>query len=209
MEGIARIKKARKQIKTRLSRTVEPAKFRRRAMAISVMFMSSAIMYAWYMQWYFATRISAEWVTMKFISAFTFFLCALCILMEHHQRRAWMKGVVGATALYTFASYGSPISFVPNFEDPVIFSIAPNYPSMLTILGFLMFGLVGFWPWIRKFSGYVIVIMSVVVMTGYVIGWPLLFGYVEGYSTAMAAHTAFLFLHLGFYLVDAPNTHEP
>lgn len=190
------------QITEMMRSKIDAAKFRRRAIAVSVMGMSAMVMYAWYANWHLATRLSPDWVTMKFVTAFTFFVCGGCILFEKEARRIFLKGFVLATGIYTLLSFGSEISFMPNFEDPATYSIFENYPSLFTILSFMLFGMVGWYPALRKAWGALILSVAGIVMAGYVINVPIMYGYIPGFSTAMAAHSAFLFLHLGFYLLD-------
>lgn len=189
-------------IKNALQRKVDTAKFTRRAIAVLVMGMSSVVMWAWYANWHFATRLSHDWVTMKFVTAFTFFVCGALILFDKEDRRIFLKGFVLATGVFTLLSFGHEISFMPKFDDPGEYSIFENYPSLFTTLCFILFGCVGWWPHLRKVWAISILTIATSVMTGYIVNVPAMYGYFPGFSAAMAAHSAFLFLPLGLYLLN-------
>ena len=159
------------------------------------------VMAGWILQVGAMTQINDRWVSMKFVTAVLLVLCGLTMQMRAGSRQAFMKGIVFVTALYTLLSYGGQISFMPPFVDTSIGTAHPNHPSIFILVGFMLYGLVGWSPATRRRTGWILIGLSFVVAVGYIVNAPILYGYIEGLSSAMPIHAAFAFGHLGWYLV--------
>jgi threonine/homoserine efflux transporter RhtA len=88
-------------------------------------------------------------------------------------------------------------------------TIVPGRPSLPTMLNFILIALAGIVTLLNikklhfalKAIGLVVGLIGTVAVAGYIIGAPALYYYVEGINSAIAFHTAGLFVLLGLGLL--------
>jgi hypothetical protein len=88
-------------------------------------------------------------------------------------------------------------------------TVVPGRPSIPTMLNFLIIAIAGILTILDteylqsklKVFGFIIGIIGAVAVFGYIIDVPLLYYFVEGVNSAIALHTAVLFILLGTGLV--------
>ena len=81
----------------------------------------------------------------------------------------------------------------------------PGQPSVGTMLNFVLIGIAGLLVFVQAkqfarivhLAGWVISVVGMVALLGYIIDMPALYYTVEGFSSAMALHTALLFIIIG------------
>lgn len=176
--------------------------FKSKAIPLVVILFSSCVIVSWIVDFAPFLSVGPDWATMKFVSAVLFVLSGFALLLRQPTRRSYLKGMVLVTGIYALTSYGQMLSFMPNFETDPTLTVVNDYPSLLTIFCFLIFGLSGWWPRIRKATGKLLIWIPIIALFGYLVDSPFLYGYVEDVSAGMAFHTAILFGHLGAYLID-------
>ena len=149
----------------------------------------------------FIRSLGADRVSMKFLTSLSFFLCAVSMLLNERPRLV-LLGMILMLSLMGFISMFPGISsplVLTNFETiDAVNTVEPNLPSIPTILSFIffVFGCVSF----NKIWGMVIIGLAGLAIIGYLVGIQEMYYYIDGVSTAMAIHTAVLFLHLGAWL---------
>jgi len=88
-------------------------------------------------------------------------------------------------------------------------TVIPGRPSLPTMLNFILIALAGILTMLNlkklqpklKIIGLAVVIMGVLAVIGYILNAPLLYYYLPGINSAMALHTAILFVLLGIGLL--------
>lgn len=167
--------------------------------------------------------IFPDWVTMKFATAFSFVLSGAmvyCVGRIARGDRAWaqvllpglvlmilllMASLLAAAALNV--DVGMAELFVQE-KAGAVQTVQPGRPSTMTMICFTLIAAVGLVamfvpagrPRLWRIAGAVLGISGGVALLGYVLGVPALYYYWEPHSTAMAAHTAMLFVLTGVAL---------
>ena len=165
--------------------------------------------------------ILPHWVTMKFSTALCFFLSGMILWLLSSLLKKQsdvvqvllpapsfvILMVMGLLLASSFLGIRSGIEdlFVKESVGAVM-TTTPGRPSAGTMVCFVLIGFSGLGsvfrlhtqvPWIFKGVGTVITVLACLALLGYAFSWPVLYYSVEGWSTAMAFHTALLFLMLG------------
>lgn len=181
------------------------------------------VMFGWFSNIPILTSILPQWVTMKFITAFSFFLSGLTlsfIIEISEGRRALSKIVIPITSFLililmatllisvsTGVRSGIEELFVKEAANAVK-TTTLGMPSVGTMISFILMAIAGILSMFNfnkiknylKTTGIAIGIFAILAILGYMINVPLLYYTVEGLSTAMAFHTALFFLLLGIGL---------
>lgn len=161
-------------------------------------------------------------VTMKFSTAISFvFSGVILYFVSNHfagkggndQIAIPISGLViflFMASLLTTRILGVPNGIEQLFvtEDPeAVKTTLPGVPSIPTIINFLLVVAVGMISLNNSYNlrpiryiGYAILAVGAVSLIGHLSGQPLLYYYVENISTAMAIHTAILFVLIGYAL---------
>lgn len=167
-------------------------------------------------------------VTMKFSTAISFVFSGVILyfVANHHlgkigigQIAIPISGFVivlfMATILMTYI-IGVPSGMEQLFikEKTSIQTISPGMPSIPTTISFLLIVLVGVQSLNNsnksKFTSYIgiiLITLGAISLTGYLIGQPFLYYYIENISTGMAIHTSILLILIGsaFYMLQTPE----
>lgn len=165
-----------------------------------------------------------QWDAMSFSTAFSFLLSATTlhfisiIYSDENELAQMILPVINFTILIIMLSL--LVSFLLGvrigIEDLLInekkgeaFSIMPALPCVGTMSCFFAISLLGllisYFPLkvkkIIKIVGYKLIIVGVIALVGHFAKTPLMYYFIEGVSSAMAMHTAILFIILGEGLV--------
>lgn len=160
------------------------------------------------------------WVTMKFDTAIAFFLSGVTLYFiardkegEFDQAQVALSitclilfllmGVLFFSAVFKVRT-GLENLFIAE-DAGGIKTVVPGLPSIPTMGNFLLIASAGILiilnlkhSWIAlRAIGFIIGIVGVLAVLGYIINTPLLYYYIKGVNSAMAAHTAILFTLLG------------
>jgi hypothetical protein len=189
------------------------------------------VMTGWVLEIEVLKSILPMWVTMKFTTALSFFLSGLILyfVMSAKKQKSDLAQLILTISvliiLLTMVSLllstvfkvrtGIEDFFVEELEG-AINTATPGRPSIGTMLNFILVATTGVLTMyeVKKISviiyiiGLVIFAIGGMAILGYIITVPYLYFLIEGYSTAMAIHTAFLFMLLGvgFFIVGKNNT---
>lgn len=181
------------------------------------------VMFGWFLDIPILTSILPQWVTMKFSTALSFFLSGITLyfIVEVIEGKEELpETVISVTVLLILALMASLLASVlvgvkSGIEDLFVKEAAdavrtttPGRPSVGTMASFILMATAGILSItnsenIQKYSkriGITIGILAIIALIGYMFNVPLLYYTVEGWSTAMAIHTALFFLLLGIGL---------
>jgi len=193
-------------------------------LASTVMITGVVVMFGWVADIPILTSILPQWVTMKFTTALSFFLSGIVlyfIAISLHGRRDLAQIVLPVATLLILLLMATLLASVflsvkTGVEDLFVKEAAgavkttvPGRPSAGTMISFIMVAISGIFVMFRpKNIGKILFWFGVIVgslgafgVLGYIISVPLLYYTLEGWSTAMALHTAILFTLLGLGLV--------
>lgn len=164
------------------------------------------------------------WVTMKFNTAVCFVLSGIIlylIAISFESKFDIAQIFLPTIVLIIFLIMGGHLAstllglrlkvgelFIKE-ADGAVLSPVPGRPSIATIVSFFLIAAAGILTMLNlanlksklRFLGWIIMIIGMVAVLGYVINAPLLYYYVEGKNTAMAFHTAILFALTGISLI--------
>jgi len=182
------------------------------------------VMIGWVFDIPILTSILPQWVTMKFSTALSFFLSGVTlylIAMVFSGKKEIARAVLPiptllilllmATLLVSvFVGIRTGIEdlFVKEAEGAVK-TTTPGRPSAGTMFDFILISVAGILTMYNagKFKntvfgiGFAVLAVGGVGVLGYIINAPILYYTISGWSTAMALHTAILFVLLGVGLV--------
>jgi hypothetical protein len=164
-------------------------------------------------------QISPAWVTMKLSTALSFLSSGFILYLMNDLRKRnselarlllpsptmfvlFFMGILLVSSLIDVRT-GIEDLFVK--EDEAVQSVTPGRPSIGTMVSFILIVIASLAS-LRNAAtlnkrlsvvGLTIVVIGVLAVVGYIVNLPMLYYAVEGWSTAMALHTAFLFVLLG------------
>lgn len=202
-----------------------------KAFSVIVIVVSVLVMVGWFFDIGVLKSILPGWVTMKFTTALCFFLSGLILFFigERLKEKSSLFQValpiasliilLLMTTLLTSVIVGVRTGLEDLFVKEAagaVHTTTPGQPSAGTMTSFILVGMIGLLSSYRFQSikilisgvGIVVAGLGMLAVVGYVVDAPLLYYTVEGWSTAMAAHTAILFVitGLGLYLLNAAKT---
>ncbi len=165
-------------------------------------------------------NIYPGWVSMKFSTAFSFMLAGTmvyCVGRIARGDRAWAQVLLPVlvlmillpmAALLTANVLGIDIAvadMIVQEGDSAVKTVSPGRPSFMTMVSFILIAQVGLVamfvpqgkPTLWRLAGTALLVIGVIALLGYLLDAPALYYYRANFSTAMAAHTAMLFILLG------------
>lgn len=209
---------------TRQNEVKRPATAGTTMLSIFVSGIGIAVMLGWLFDITWLKSIRPDFVTMKFTVAFSFLFSGITLYYVSRIRffnpttaMAVLPVSVMCIVLMMFTFLASTMFdiyigietlFVTERPDAVE-TVTPGRPSVVTMIAFLLVAYSGIVAMLRPANlprqlaiiGAVVFVTGLVAVTGYVFGQPVLYYYVDGgVSTAMALHTAILFVSLGIGL---------
>lgn len=193
-----------------------------RFIAALVMTAGVLVIIGWVFDVSWLKSLRTNWVTMKFTTALSFVLSGLilfgfvCRDLKPH-RRDLIRIILPAVGLILFVLVTNHLlaslmgvrmgaeSLLIVEAESAPYTVLPGRPSLGTMGGFLLVSLTPIFCFLfesccRQFlfvTGLILMGLSLPAVLGYLTGIPLFYYYVENFSTAMALHTAVLFLMLG------------
>lgn len=182
------------------------------------------VMVGWFAGIPILTSILPFWVTMKFSTAFSFFLSGLILyfINLHLKKKGEFSDIVIPLSSFivfllmvillisTFIGVRTGIEdlFVEEATGAVK-TTTPGRPSIGTMASFVLMSLTGFLAMLNIQNinkiilgiGKMVTTLGSIAILGYIINMPFLYYHIEGWSTAMAFHTAIFFVLLGVGLI--------
>lgn len=182
------------------------------------------VMLGWFANITILTSILPQWVTMKFstalcfaLSGVTLFLVATALEGKTEIAKVFIPiGVSGILLLMASLLASTLLNIRTGIEDLFIEEISgsvktttPGRPSVGTMVEFILVAVGGILTMVNatKFRpilpvlGWIVGLIGVLALIGYVTNMDILYYTWEGTSTAMAIHTAILFVCLGMGLI--------
>lgn len=189
-------------------------------LSVTVTAAGALVMASWIFDISVFKSILPQWVTMKFSTALCFSLSGITLYFIVEMQRGRIdlaQVVIPITTLIIFLFmatllFSSVLQIHTGIEDLFVRepygaakSIVPGRPSIGTMVNFVLIAIAGILATFRlrhlkKYLfgiGFIVWILGCVGVMGYILNRPMLYYAVEGYSTAMAFHTAILFVMLG------------
>ena len=180
-----------------------------------------AVMLGWYFDIGILKSILPVWVTMKFTTALCFSLSGVTLffMVRIIEGELDLSRLMLSLAAFTvllimlILLFSSLLKIRTGMEDffikessAVISMTIPGQPSMGTIVNFILIAVGGLLvilnPQRRKklllTLGWVITLVALTAIVGYIINVPSLYYAFEDISNAMALHTSILFILFGF-----------
>lgn len=161
-------------------------------------------------------------VTMKVTTALAFLLCGLVTFLMTIKRTGWTDTMIAAFSMQVLFIMGLMVfwnltgihlglgTLIAEEAEGTPFTDIPGRPSMGTMIGFITIAAHGMMHvgldakaanLVRRIVSMIVIGLGSVAMVGYLFSEPGLFYYIQGYSTAMAVHTAGAFVALGFAMM--------
>jgi hypothetical protein len=191
-----------------------------RILSFIVMIAGIAVMTGWIFDIGILKSISPEWISMKFDTAIAFFLSGItlyCIARALDGDFDRAQVVLSITTLILVLLVGilffsALLGLHTGAEDIFIKeppggvrTVIPGRPSMPTIMNFICIAIAGIMTILNpeklrsklRVFGLIIGAVGAAAVFGYLINVPLLYYFVEGLNSAMALHTAVLFILSG------------
>jgi hypothetical protein len=199
-----------------------PKKKRKIAKVLSAVVIIASIMViiGWIFDISILKSIFPAWVSMKFDTAITFLLSGITLYfiiraVEGEVDKApvalsittliiiLLMGILFFSALLGIHT-GAESLFIQEASGAVK-TVTPGRPSLPTMLNFILIALAGILTMLNpekvplrlKIIGYVVGMIGALAIVGYIINAPLLYYFIEGRNSAMACHTAILFVLFG------------
>ena len=194
-----------------------------KALSLFVAAAGLAVMAGWLFDISVLKSLTPAWVSMKFTTAVAFaasgvslffivrmmegeFDMAQVVLSLTSLTIALLMGVVFCSAVFGIPT-GIENLFVK--ETGEVRSVVPGRPSVPTMINFLLMALAAMLTLRHparllqklKIIGIILCLTGALAAAGYVFNLPLLYYYITGVNSAMALHTALLFVMLGTGLV--------
>ncbi len=179
-----------------------------------------AVMLGWVFDIGILKSISPHWISMKFDTAIAFVLSGVTLYfivraVEGEFDRAQvvlsitsliimlLMGILLLSSLMEIHT-GAEDLFVKETGDTVK-SVVPGRPSIPTMVNFILIAVAGGFTMFNsaelraelRVIGLIVGAIGAAAVAGYIVSAPILYYYVEGINSAMACHTAVLFVLLG------------
>jgi len=183
------------------------------------------VMLGWILDINTLKSILPIWVTMKFSTALCFFLSGITLYFIASSQEKGLgiaQVVLPATTLgillimstllisvFIGVRTGVEDLFIRETEGAVK-TTTPGRPSVGTMINFILMATAGIFTMLNTTNlkvklviiGRIVVVIGGVAMVGYIFNAPVFYYTIEGFSTAMAFHTAILFVLLGTGLIS-------
>lgn len=192
-------------------------------LAVVVLLVGILVIVGWFLHIPLLTSLLPNAATMKFTTAVCFICSAVIVILVAQSfafRHKFALALLPAPCLIIALMMGSIIvSVVIGIKTGIenmfivedinaVLTVYPGRPSLGTIACFVLISLVGlivmFKPkWVKTFiriSAIILFTIGVGGLCGYLFNVPIMYYSLEGISTAMAIHTAILFVLLGISL---------
>lgn len=205
---------------------MSPEKKRKIAKILSLVVIVAGIivMAGWVFNISVLKSIFPAWTTMKFSTAISFVLCGITlyfVVKAAEGELDWPQIVLPAASLIIILIIAvlllsSLMNIRTGVEDlfvregpGAVKTIITGRPAIPTMISFILIALAGTLTMMGnknlrlqlKVIGLIVAVIGTLAVIGYIINAPFLYYFVEGISSAMACHTAILFIILGIGLI--------
>lgn len=200
--------------------TPEKRKKTAKILSLAVIMAGFTVFIGWFFDIGVLKSISPAWVSMKITTAIAFVLGAIILYFIARAVEGDFgiaQVVLSVTSLLIILLMGTlffsaVLEIRTGVEELFIkdtpaapMSVIPGRPSIPTMLNFLLIAAAGILTTLNpanlrlklKVIGLIIGLVGLFAVSGYIIDEPVLYYYVEGINTAIACHTAALFMVLG------------
>jgi hypothetical protein len=203
-----------------------PEKKRKTAKVLSLIVIIVAIMViiGWIFDIGVLKSISPAWVTMKLTTAIAFLLSGITLYfivkaIEGEFDKAQVALSITSLIIILLMGtlfFSALLKIHTGVDDlfikesaAAVKSVAPGRPSVPTMLNFILMASAGILTILKpgnvrsklRLIGLTVGIIGAVAVAGYIMNAPLLYYFIEGINSAMAFHTAILFVLLGIGLL--------
>jgi len=205
---------------------MSPEKKRKTAKVLSLIVIIAGILViiGWIFDIGVLKSIAPAWISMKITTAIAFVLSGIILYfivraMEGEFDKAQV--VLSITSLVIILLMGllffsAVLKVHTGTEDLFIketnvapMSVAPGRPSIPTMFNFMLIGAAGILTILNpdksrpklKIIGLIVGAIGALAIVGYIIDAPILYYYIEGTNSAIACHTAGLFVLMGIGLI--------
>ncbi len=194
-----------------------------RILSLIVIIAGTVVMVGWIQDIDILKSILPIWVTMKFTTALCFLLSGytLYVIAGSTSKHTVLAQIaLPLTVLLILLIMGTLLAssfleirtgveglFIQE-EGGAIMTSTPGKPSAGTMINFIVIALAGVFAMFKiknltgilKILGWIVTTLGTLAIVGYLFNKPLLYYTLEGWSSAMAFHTAILFCLLGLSL---------
>jgi hypothetical protein len=203
-----------------------PDKKRKTAKVLSLIVIIAAIMViiGWIFDISALKSISPAWVTMKLTTAIAFLLSGITLYFivraiegEFDKAQVALSTtsliiilLIGTLLLSAFLKIHTGVDGL-FIKEPAgaVKTVTPGQPSVPTMLNFILMAVAGIFTILHpnklqsklRIIGLTVGTIGAAAVVGYIINAPLLYYFIEGINSAMACHTAILFVLLGMGLL--------
>lgn len=203
-------------------------------LAIITICVGSVVMAGWFLDIAILKSILPTWVTMKFTTALCFVMGGLLLFSIDRVREPGEKSttaeillpissiimafLMGALLFSVIFQVKLGIGDLFVKEAPgAVKTTKPGIPSSGTMVSFLAIAIVGLLQLFEgedltiktiHFLGWIVALAGGLAIVGYVFDVEVLYYTLEGVSTAMAFHTAILFVFLGLGMIAIKHDEE-
>jgi len=219
----ARVRKAEEKLKLQIVFPEGRPNPVAKALALFVAAAGIIVMAGWIFNNVALMSISSAWVSMKFSTAVAFVLSGITLYFLARAREGAFETaqvVLSITSLILAILMGllfvsSIVGIQTGVEDmfvketDTVRTVLPGRPSVPTMINFMLIALAAVLAMLNpanllrklKITGYTVGAIGALAVVGYIFNAPFLYYYIEGLNSAMALHTALLFILLGTGLV--------
>lgn len=182
------------------------------------------VIIGWIFNIEFLKSISPSWISMKFTTALAFVASGITLYFIARNREGEpdkSQIVLSITSLVIIIIMGvlflsALLGIHTGTEDLIVketnispMSVIPGRPSLPTMLNFILIALAGIFTILDnkilqvklKIIGSIVAVIGAIAVTGYIFNRPDLYYFIEGLNSAMALHTAILFVIMGAGLI--------
>lgn len=199
-----------------------------KAVALVVVVSGMTVMAGWIFNIPVLKSISPSWVSMKFDTALAFVLSGITLYYIAKAKEGefdvaqvvlsiaslsiiLLMGILFFSALFGVRT-GAEDLFVAEPAGDVK-TVAPGRPSIPTMFNFILIATAGIFTILHserlisylKILGFIVGLIGAVAVVGYGMDAPRLYYFIDDVNSAMACHTAILFVLLGTGLVCLSN----
>jgi hypothetical protein len=175
------------------------------------------VMLGWIFDIGILKSISPSWVSMKFDTAIAFILSGISLYFiiraaEGEFDKAQVVLSITSLIIMGILFFSAILGVQTGAEDLFVRekavaprTVVPGRPSIPTMINFILIAIAGGFATFNsaklrsqlRITGLIVGAIGVLAVVGYIIGAPILYYYIEGINSAMACHTAVLFVLLG------------
>lgn len=191
-----------------------------KVLSLVVIIAGFMVIIGWIFDIGFLKSITPGWVSMKFTTAIAFVLSGISLYFvarafeSEFDKAQVVLSVTSLTIILLMGVlfFSAVLKIHTGIEElfikeapGTVKTVAPGRPSIPTMFNFILIGAAGILTILNpeksrlklKFIGLLVGTIGATAVVGYIMDAPLLYYYIEGVNSAIAFHTAALFVLLG------------